>query len=317
MSVAYFTTIGRFYLLLRRRLFSASILIGSVLITIIMDAWQPLLQSPGLWLIPAMTFFVGGTAFEFGQLASRQVAIRPSLPTVLSLILISIASIPIFYHALHGKAYPTDCPIGILGWIGIGTTVVCGLAGIAMLRSFAIGEPKTLERWALLTLIPVYAGGLGAFWISIRLSGAPFISLVILVGIIAVTKITDASAYFAGKALGRTKLCPSISPGKTVEGAVAGLLAGMLVAWLYFGCLVPWLEPTATPRAGWWGPVLVGLLLGIVGLIGDLIESVVKRSVDAKDSGKLLPGLGGIWDVTDSLLPTTVVGYFGIVAHWI
>ena len=254
---------------------------------------------------------------EFAQLANRQVAIRPSVPTALSLILIAIASTPIFYRAVHGKAYPPDCPIGTVGWIGVAIAVVCGLAGIAMLRSFAIGEPKTIERWALLTLIPVYAGGLGAFWISIRLAGAPLISLVILVGIVAVTKITDASAYFAGKSFGRTKLCPSISPGKTIEGAVAGLVAGMLVAWLYFGCLVPWLDSSAAPKSGWWGPLVLGLLLGIVGLIGDLIESVVKRSVGAKDSGNLLPGLGGIWDVTDSLLPTTVVGYLGIVAHWI
>ncbi len=282
-----------------------------------MDAWRPLLQSPGLWLVPVMAFFVGGTALEFGQLASRQVAIRPIVPMFFSLILIAIASVPIFYRAGYGKAYPVDCPIGILGWIGLGAVGVCGLSGLAMLRSYALDEPKAIERWALLTLISVYAGGLGAFWIAIRLSGAPLISLTILVGIIAVTKITDASAYFAGKSMGRTKLCPSISPGKTVEGAVAGLLAGMLAAWLYFGYLVPWTEYSSMPKSPWWGPVLVGFLLGIFGLLGDLIESVVKRSVGAKDSGNLLPGLGGIWDVTDSLLPTAVVGYLGIVAHWI
>lgn len=264
-----------------------------------------------------MAFFVGGTALEFGQLVNRQVAIRPLVPMFFSLILIAFASIPIFYRGFQGKSYPVDCPVGILGWIGVGTACVCGLSGLAMLRSFSIGEPKVIERWAILTLIPVYAGGLGAFWIAIRLSGAPLVSLTILVGIIAVTKITDASAYFAGKSMGRTKLCPSISPGKTVEGAVAGLLAGMIAAWLYFGLLVPWMEPSAAVKTFWWGPVVVGLLLGVVGLIGDLIESVVKRSVGAKDSGNLLPGLGGVWDVTDSLLPTTVVGYLGIIAHWI
>jgi phosphatidate cytidylyltransferase len=308
---------GRNNLLLGRRLFSAAILIGSVLVAIGMDARQPLLESPGLWLVPVMAFFVGGTAWEFGQLASRQVPIKPVVPMLLSLLLIVIASVPIFYRAVFAKAYPVDCPIGILGWIGVGSACVCGLAGIAMLRSFATGDTQAVERWALLTLIPTYAGGLGAFWVAIRLSAAPLHALMILVGIIAVTKITDASAYFAGKSLGRTKLCPNISPGKTVEGAIAGLLAGMVVAWLYFGCLVPWMQLGDSPKIPWWGPVLVGGLLGLVGLIGDLIESVVKRSVGAKDSGNLLPGLGGIWDVTDSLLPTAVVGYLGIVAHWI
>lgn len=282
-----------------------------------MDAWRPLFNAPGLWLVPVMALFVGGTAWEFSQLANRQVPISASLVTALSLMVIGLASIPIFYQAIVGKPYPANCPIGILGWIGIGSAAVCGLAGIAAIRSFAVGQPQTIERWSLLTLIPIYAGGLGAFWVSIRLSGAPFVSLLLLVGIIAVTKVTDASAYFTGKSIGRNKLCPRISPGKTVEGAIGGLVAGMLVAWLYFQCFIPWIVPTSTLNVGWWGPVLVGLLLGIVGMIGDLIESVVKRSVGAKDSGKLLPGLGGIWDVTDSLLPTTVVGYVGIVAHWI
>lgn len=282
-----------------------------------MDAWRPLLQSPGLWLVPVMAFFVGGTAWEFGQLASRQIAIRPSIAAFLSLVMIAFASIPIFYRAAYQRAYPADCPIGIMGWIGVGMAVVCGLSGIWMLRSYAIGQPQSIERWAILTLIAIYAGGLGAFWVSIRLSGAPRTSLIMLVGLIAVTKVTDASAYFAGKSFGRTKLCPRISPGKTIEGAVAGLLSGILAAWLYFDCFVPWIDTSSGPQAGWWGPMLVGLLLGLVGLIGDLIESVVKRSVGAKDSGNLLPGLGGIWDVTDSLLPTAVVGYLGILAHWI
>jgi phosphatidate cytidylyltransferase len=292
-------------------------LIGSVLIAVGMDAWQPLLESPGLWLVPVMAFFVGGTAWEFGQLVSRQVPIRPIVSMLLSLILIAIASIPIFYRAAFAKAYPVDCPIGILGWIGVGSASVCGLSGLVMLRSYAAGDTKAVERWAFLTLISTYAGGLGAFWVAIRLSGASLHSLTILVGVIAVTKITDASAYFAGKSLGRTKLCPNISPGKTVEGAIAGLLAGMLSAWLYFACLVPRVLPDDSAQLPWWGPVVVGGLLGIVGLCGDLIESVVKRSFGAKDSGNLLPGLGGIWDVTDSLLPTAVVGYLGIVARWI
>ena len=311
------TSIGCPNPLLGLRLFSAAILIGSVLFVIGMDAWKPLLQTPGLWLVPVMAIFVGGTAWEFSQLVNRQIAIRSSLATALSLLIIFLAAIPIFYQAITGRSYPEDCPIGGLGWIGIGSVAACGIAGIAMLYSYSLGESKSLEQWAVLTLISVYAGGLGAFWVSIRISGAPVVSLMILVGIIAVTKVTDAAAYFTGRSIGRTKLCPSISPGKTVEGAIGGLLSGMIVAWLYFHCFLPWFIPTMGPNVGWWGPVLVGLLLGLVGLIGDLLESVVKRSVGAKDSGSLLPGLGGIWDVTDSLLPTTVVGYLGIVAHWI
>jgi len=282
-----------------------------------MDAWQPLLSAPGLWLVPVMALFVGGTAWEFSLLANKKVEFSSGIATGLSLVIIALASIPIFYHAATGKPYPSDCPIGRLGWIGIGATAACGVAALSAIRSFSLGRSQVIERWAVMTLIPVYAGGLGAFWVSIRLSGAPVSAMLVLVGIIAVTKITDAAAYFTGKSLGRTKLCPSISPGKTIEGAIGGLLAGMIGAWLYFQWFMPWCVPSTTATVVWWGPVLVGLLLGVVGLVGDLIESVVKRSVGAKDSGSLLPGLGGIWDVTDSLLPTTVVGYLGIVAHWI
>jgi phosphatidate cytidylyltransferase len=129
-------------------------------------------------------------------------------------------------------------------------------------------------------------------------------------------KSSDAGAYFVGKGFGKRKLCPHISPGKTVEGAIGGFATAMIVAIVFFQFIFPlFVQYHSVPPV--WGPALLGLILGITGLIGDLVESMVKRAVGAKDSGSLLPGLGGIWDVTDSLLPTTIVGYLGMVAGWI
>jgi phosphatidate cytidylyltransferase len=109
----------------------------------------------------------------------------------------------------------------------------------------------------------------------------------------------DSAAYFAGRAWGKTKLAPAASPGKTIVGAVAGLVASMLAAIVLSQIRlggVPFL-PLSVTGAGW-----IGLLVGAVGQVGDLAESVLKREANVKDSGALLPGHGGVLDRMDSLL---------------
>jgi len=129
---------------------------------------------------------------------------------------------------------------------------------------------------------------------------------------LAIVKFADAGAYFAGKSFGRHKLIPAISPGKTVEGLIGGMLMSIIVAYTFLRLILPGLGVPS--GATWWGPALLGCLLTLVGLVGDLLESMIKRTVGTKDSGALLPGLGGVWDVTDSLLPSAIVGYLGIIA---
>jgi phosphatidate cytidylyltransferase len=111
---------------------------------------------------------------------------------------------------------------------------------------------------------------------------------------IALTFSNDTGAYFAGKALGHHKLYPAVSPSKTVEGGIGGMLAGLLVMFVVRATLVPWLTVRDC--------LLAALPAGVIGPIGDLVESLIKRAFGVKDSGKLIPGHGGILDRIDALL---------------
>ena len=119
--------------------------------------------------------------------------------------------------------------------------------------------------------------------------GIPFIAGA-CVGIWA----SDIAAYFVGRRFGRTKLCPAISPGKSVEGLAAAVPAGVTAA------AVIWHAAIAMPVVQ---AIAIGVVLVLVGVAGDLAESALKRAVGAKDSGRLLPGHGGLLDRVDALLP--------------
>jgi phosphatidate cytidylyltransferase len=111
---------------------------------------------------------------------------------------------------------------------------------------------------------------------------------------IALTFGNDTGAYFAGRGLGRHKLYPAVSPAKTVEGGVGGMLAGLLIMLGAKALFVPWLTIKDC--------LLAALPAGVIGPIGDLVESLIKRAFGVKDSGKLIPGHGGMLDRIDALL---------------
>jgi phosphatidate cytidylyltransferase len=104
----------------------------------------------------------------------------------------------------------------------------------------------------------------------------------------------DTSAFYIGRTLGKTKLFPAVSPGKTWAGTLGGLGASVLAAVLLGAWLLPGFPAT--------GLALLGVILGVVGVLGDLFESMLKRQAQVKDAGQLLPGHGGILDRLDSIL---------------
>jgi phosphatidate cytidylyltransferase len=125
-----------------------------------------------------------------------------------------------------------------------------------------------------------------------------------VVMILLVVKSTDIGAYFGGRYLGRHKLIPWLSPGKTWEGLFCGLLTAAAVG---LGCCLIWpvaLSTMTGPKA-----ILFGIVIGGVGQAGDLLESLMKRDAQVKDSGNIIPGFGGLLDVIDSPLLAAPAAY--------
>ncbi len=128
----------------------------------------------------------------------------------------------------------------------------------------------------------------------------------LLLWLLAVTKFTDMGAYVTGSIFGKNKMIPHVSPGKTWEGFGGALLFSQLAA-----CGLYALFPAHLGFLKSWGHVIfLGFLLSLLAVVGDLAESVVKRSLSAKDSGKMLPGIGGSLDLIDSICFTAPALYF-------
>ena len=117
----------------------------------------------------------------------------------------------------------------------------------------------------------------------------------------------DVAAYYSGRAFGRNKLAPAISPGKTIEGAIGGILASIL-----FGCLY---LPHFQPEVSLLGAAVLSILGNIAGQTGDLAESALKRGADMKDSGTMLAGHGGWMDRLDSSLFSMPVVYWALITY--
>jgi len=162
------------------------------------------------------------------------------------------------------------------------------------------GQPNPVLALALAVFGGLYLGWLGSYLLAVRDLQEGAYLLLMLYGCVAVS---DSAAYFVGRRWGRHKMSPRVSPKKTWEGFVGGVIVTPL-----FGALVG-LLPAAeliTPLHG----AIIGLLISLVGPIGDLGESVIKRQVGVKDSSNLIPGHGGILDRTDSVLVSSAVGYY-------
>ena len=312
---------------LHRRLISAIVLVGVALLSLALDLKWPIRGQAGLWMIPLYFAFTLGTGWEASQLLARKWYILPSHMLFHNTIACTVCLFPVWYGGWLGKHYPADCPVGTTGWILIGVLTGVGTSGIQAIYQFQRRSHVTLsdnrsdwssdmERtsltWILSCFLVVYIVGCMSFWFLVRMHGDSLQGVLHLIALLSIVKFADAGAYFAGKSFGRHKLISAISPGKTIEGLIGGLLASIAVAYLFLRVLVPMCGGVAGTTL--WGPALLGCLLTLVGLVGDLLESMIKRTVGAKDSGTLLPGLGGVWDVTDSLLPTAIVGYLGIIA---
>jgi len=174
------------------------------------------------------------------------------------------------------------------------TVAMAVLAIVAIGAAMSRGRPDGAAGIVGAALLAfVLCGVLPGYWLKVRVD----FSMQLFVGAILVVKSSDIGAYFGGRALGRHKLISWLSPGKTWEGAIAGAVVSAAVA---AGLAIAWEGGLGVPtplRAA-----LAGAILAAAGLFGDLSESLLKREAGVKDSGRCLPGMGGLFDVLDSLL---------------
>ena len=180
----------------------------------------------------------------------------------------------------------------------------------ALRRAWDKQTQEAITRMAGTVLAALYLGGLAWFLMAIRVkegtrSGFRGTTAVVLMTLLMV-KFTDIGAYFGGRAFGRHKLIPWLSPGKTWEGLLFGLLTAGLVGVFfarYHG------EAGIPDNWTWHRGFLFGVVLGGIGQLGDLLESLMKRDAEVKDSGRLVPGFGGVLDIIDSPLLAAPFAY--------
>ena len=181
---------------------------------------------------------------------------------------------------------------GMLPPFALPTAVLTAAVLVVLAAAIWRGSTPSTEPAANTLLAVLYVGWLLGYGILLHQASPRGDALVLFV--VGVTWVGETMAYMVGSTLGRHKLAPVISPRKTVEGAVAQVVAAVLTA----AALGAWL----LPECGLGVAVAGGALLGVVGQVGDLAESVIKRSVGAKDTGGIIPGHGGVLDRIDSLL---------------
>ncbi|MBK7907795.1 MAG: phosphatidate cytidylyltransferase [Gemmatimonadetes bacterium] len=233
-------------------------------------------------------------AWEYGRLAEAA-GQRPMTAWLIALA----AALPLGAHAVQlGLWVPP------ISWVAL---LAPALLAVAMWTRGATGRP--LEATATTLFGAWYTGGMLAFAYALRyhrFAVGPAAGALLLLLPLLLTWVNDAGAFFFGKRFGKRKLMPSVSPGKTVAGAVGALLTVLVGTWAYFRFL---LVPYANLGLSWAGLVLFAIAVSAAAQVGDLAESLLKRQAGVKDSSALIPGHGGVLDRVDSLLFTFPLAY--------
>ncbi|HUQ45600.1 MAG TPA: phosphatidate cytidylyltransferase [Gemmatimonadaceae bacterium] len=216
--------------------------------------------------------------------------VRPALVALLVLLLLGAT---IWLRGVEGR------PISAAATTLLGVVYTAGMLGFG----YAIRYHDTVAGY---DVVGAKHLALGALAVRVPPGG------VLLIFPLVITWASDIGAYASGRTIGGRKLIPSVSPGKTVAGAVGGLVASMLVAWLYARTvLVPVAHLGFTP----WGALLFGALVSVAAQVGDLFESLIKRDGGVKDSSRIIPGHGGVLDRFDSLIFVLPVAY--LLLEWL
>jgi phosphatidate cytidylyltransferase len=273
---------------MKTRLLTAAIALPILIASIIMPWWFP--ETVWLFVVIAVLALAAGM-FEFFSLTKK-------------LELKADAGIAYLGAAAMVVAFVFDAPAKAPDLLIF--TVALFIAAVLVSQTFRFQKDfSKMLAGAGVTLLGVfYIAFLGGFLIAARVGfeDIPGLSTKLLLFFLVVLFGSDSGAYFAGRALGKRKLAPAISPGKTVEGLIGGLLAAAgfaaLCTWLFF------------PELPFQFSIPLAIVMAAVGVLGDLAESAMKRGSNSKDAANILPGHGGLLDRLDSLLLNAPILYY-------
>lgn len=256
------------------------------------------------------------------------VFLEQGLPFILGVGVLSIIGMLEFYEAIRKTGARPQV------WMGLTSAFLFLFAARQGLRSLEFELPAVLTLLVIASLTvelalrdrapiknlgatflgAVYVGWLFSYLIALRsLGGTVRVSVIdgelplgacLVLYVVFVAWASDTGGYFIGRKFGRHKLAPVLSPGKSWEGLTAGVVTAVVMSVL-MGGLIAW---------PWWQTVLVGIGIALVGVVGDLAESSMKRDIGIKDFGTVLPGHGGILDRFDSLLFAAPLFYYYVTA---
>jgi phosphatidate cytidylyltransferase len=243
------------------------------------------------YLCGLVLLLVARASYEFSELLTTR-SLKPSFAVI------AICSMNVAGAAWFGQIDPR-MP-GSLGTAMIAfslSILVVFLAGMARYEK----PGSTMETAGAEILGIAYIGVLLAVTAQLRWVAGAEAGYLVLASLVIAAKCGDIGGYTLGRLFGKKKLCPTLSPGKTWMGAWGALIGSSLAcaAWLHFGPRLFFEDPVPCPF-GW--SLLYGAIIGVVGLVGDLAESLIKRDVQKKDSAELLPGFGGLLDLLDSVI---------------
>ena len=267
--------------MLRQRVITALVLVGVLLAS---------LYAPGLWPFALLTLLLMAAAgWEWGRLNQAAPAFALAMG----------AAVAVGCAAAWAAGWNVQAPT----WLWASALALWLVGGALALRSGPAAWPQLPRagRWAL---------GLLAIWLAwLALAQARSVGINFMLSVLCLVWMADVAAYFGGRAFGRRKLAPTISPGKSWEGVWSGWVGVVALAafWIWLDGRMNADGPSVYSRLfQQWGTAgllaTLGLLAGL-SVVGDLMESLVKRAAGAKDSSRLLPGHGGVLDRVDALLP--------------
>ena len=289
--------------MLRTRLWMGVILIALTVGVLVLDQWLTPWY-PFLFVLVLLLTLVG--CQELLQLLGPVRRPRPALCYTAVTALVAANWLPVL------GGWPGSPPMDRDRWACIAAVFAAVILAAFVVEMAAFQVPgESVARISLAIWIAAYLGLLPCFLVQLRWSpgfdgrAESQRATAALMLAIFVPKCGDIGAYFTGRLLGRHPMAPVLSPKKTWEGAAGGLLTSVLAA---IG--IDRLGPVV--RGGWPSAGLLGAALGLLGILGDLGESLIKRDCRQKDASQVVPGFGGVLDVVDSILFAAPVAYWWI-----